>query len=71
MDPLDGILDVNTSSAPYPAYKRVLNLGKPLVMIDDSYKCCNKQVAAGYIIYGSSTMLVYMPISQGVNGLYL
>ncbi|MBA2761597.1 MAG: class 1 fructose-bisphosphatase [Segetibacter sp.] len=72
MDPLDGSgnIDVNVSIGTiFSIYKRVSELGKPCT-IDDFLQPGNKQVAAGYIIYGSSTMLVYAT-SRGVNGFTL
>ncbi|MBA4138890.1 MAG: class 1 fructose-bisphosphatase [Segetibacter sp.] len=72
MDPLDGSgnIDVNVSIGTiFSIYKRVSELGKPCT-IDDFLQPGNKQVAAGYIIYGSSTMLVYAT-GRGVNGFTL
>jgi fructose-1,6-bisphosphatase I len=72
MDPLDGSgnIDVNVSIGTiFSIYKRVSELGKPCT-IDDFLQPGNKQVAAGYIIYGSSTMLVYAT-NRGVNGFTL
>jgi len=61
MDPLDGSsnIDVNVSIGTiFSIYRRVSEPGKP-VEKRDFLQPGNKQVAAGYIIYGSSTMLVY------------
>lgn len=72
MDPLDGSgnIDVNVSIGTiFSIYRRVSELGKPAT-IDDFLQQGNKQVAAGYIIYGSSTMLVYAT-GRGVNGFTL
>ncbi len=72
MDPLDGSgnIDVNVSIGTiFSIYKRVSELGKPAT-IDDFLQPGNKQVAAGYVIYGSSTMLVYAT-RRGVNGFTL
>ena len=72
MDPLDGSgnIDVNVSIGTiFSIYKRVSELGKPCT-IDDFLQPGIKQVAAGYIIYGSSTMLVYAT-NRGVNGFTL
>jgi fructose-1,6-bisphosphatase I len=72
MDPLDGSgnIDVNVSIGTiFSIYRRVSELGKPCT-IDDFLQPGNKQVAAGYIIYGSSTMLVYAT-RRGVNGFTL
>lgn len=61
MDPLDGSsnIDVNVSVGTiFSIYRRVTPLGTP-VALDDFLQPGNKQVAAGYVVYGSSTMLVY------------
>jgi fructose-1,6-bisphosphatase I len=71
-DPLDGSanIDVNVSIGTiFSVYKRVSPLGKPCTL-DDFLQPGNKQVAAGYVIYGSSTMLVYAT-KRGVNGFTL
>jgi len=72
MDPLDGSsnIDVNVSVGTiFSIYRRVSPLGTP-VTIDDFLQAGNNQVAAGYIIYGTSTMLVYTT-GRGVNGFTL
>ena len=72
MDPLDGSsnIDVNVSVGTiFSIYRRVTPLGTP-VSIDDFLQPGNLQVAAGYIIYGTSTMLVYTT-GNGVNGFTL
>jgi len=69
MDPLDGStnIDVNVSVGTiFSIYKRVSEAGTP-VTIDDFLQPGVKQVAAGYVIYGSSTMLVYTT-GNGVHG---
>lgn len=69
MDPLDGSsnIDVNVSVGTiFSIYRRLSPLGQPAI-IDDFLQPGNKQVAAGYIIYGSSTMLVYTT-GNGVHG---
>jgi fructose-1,6-bisphosphatase I len=71
-DPLDGSsnIDVNVSIGTiFSIYKRVSPLGKPCTM-QDFLQPGIKQVAAGYIIYGSSTMMVYAT-RRGVNGFTL
>ena len=71
-DPLDGSsnIDVNVSIGTiFSIYKRVSELGKPATK-EDFLQQGNKQVAAGYVIYGSSTMLVYAT-HRGVNGFTL
>lgn len=72
MDPLDGSsnIDVNVSVGTiFSIYRRVTPVGTP-VQIEDFLQTGNEQVAAGYIIYGTSTMLVYTT-GDGVNGFTL
>lgn len=72
MDPLDGSgnIDVNVSIGTiFSVYRRVTEKGTP-VTLEDFLQPGNKQVAAGYVIYGSSTMLVYAT-RRGVNGFTL
>lgn len=72
MDPLDGSgnIDVNVSIGTiFSIYRRVSELGTPCT-IEDFLQPGDKQVAAGYIIYGSSTMLVYAT-RRSVNGFTL
>ncbi len=72
MDPLDGSsnIDVNVSVGTiFSIYRRITLSGSP-VTIDDFLQAGNKQVAAGYIIYGTSTMIVYST-GHGVNGFTL
>lgn len=69
MDPLDGSsnIDVNVSVGTiFSIYRRVSPVGTPPTQ-EDFLQPGNKQVAAGYVIYGSSTMLVYTT-GNGVNG---
>lgn len=69
IDPLDGSsnIDVNVSVGTlFSIYRRVTEVGtKPTEA--DALQPGNKQVAAGYILYGASTMLVYTT-GFGVNG---
>lgn len=68
-DPLDGSsnIDVNVAVGTiFSIYRRVTPVGTP-VTLEDFLQPGNKQVAAGYIVYGSSTMLVYTT-GNGVNG---
>ncbi|HNQ69555.1 MAG TPA: class 1 fructose-bisphosphatase [Bacteroidales bacterium] len=61
MDPLDGSsnIDVNVSVGTiFSVYRRTTPHGQKVTK-KDFLQQGNKQVAAGYIIYGSSTMLVY------------
>lgn len=72
IDPLDGSsnIDVNVSVGTiFSIYHRVTEPGTP-VTIDDFLQAGNQQVAAGYVIYGTSTMLVYTT-GNGVNGFTL
>ena len=72
MDPLDGSsnIDVNVSVGTiFSIYRRVTPVGTP-VTIDDFLQKGSEQVAAGYIVYGTSTMLVYTT-GHGVNGFTL
>lgn len=61
MDPLDGSsnIDVNVSIGTiFSIYRRISHPGTK-VTEDDFLQEGSKQVAAGYVVYGSSTMLVY------------
>src|SRR5690554_327457 len=72
IDPLDGSsnIDVNVSVGTiFSVYRRVSPVGGP-VTIEDFLQKGSKQVAAGYIVYGTSTMLVYTT-GDGVNGFTL
>jgi len=69
IDPLDGSsnIDVNVSVGTiFSVYQRVSPLGSQVTQAD-FLQPGHKQVAAGYVIYGSSTMLVYTT-GNGVNG---
>lgn len=71
-DPLDGSgnIDVNVSIGTiFGVYKRVSTLGNPCTK-EDFLQPGKNQVAAGYVIYGSSTMFVYAT-RRGVNGFTL
>jgi fructose-1,6-bisphosphatase I len=71
MDPLDGSsnIDVNVSVGTiFSIYRRKSKNGP--ATIDDFLQPGYDQVAAGYIVYGSSTMLVYTT-GNGVNGFTL
>ncbi|MDA3614002.1 class 1 fructose-bisphosphatase [Polluticaenibacter yanchengensis] len=72
MDPLDGSgnIDVGVSIGTiFSVLKRVTPLGTP-VTIEDFLQPGNRIVAAGYVIYGSSTMLIY-GTKRGMNGFTL
>ncbi len=69
IDPLDGSsnIDVNVSIGTiFSVYRRLSSAGGP-VLKEDVLQKGSKQVAAGYLLYGSSTMLVYST-GHGVNG---
>ena len=72
MDPLDGSsnIDVNVSVGTiFSIYKRLSPLGAPAEKAD-FLQPGSALAAAGYVIYGSSTMLVYS-YGNGVNGFTL
>ncbi|RZJ28007.1 MAG: class 1 fructose-bisphosphatase [Chryseobacterium sp.] len=72
IDPLDGSsnIDVNVSVGTiFSIYRRVSDPGTPVELRDFLQKGVN-QVAAGYVVYGSSTMIVYTT-GNGVNGFTL
>lgn len=72
MDPLDGSgnIDVNVSIGTiFSVHRRITPIGTPATR-EDFLQPGNKQVAAGYIIYGPSTILVYAT-RRGVNGFTL
>jgi fructose-1,6-bisphosphatase I len=72
IDPLDGSsnIDYNVSvGSIFSIYLRKTPRGEN-VTSDDFLQEGSKQVAAGYIVYGSSTMLVYST-GKGVNGFTL
>ncbi len=71
-DPLDGSgnIDVNISIGTiFGVYRRITAIGTPCEK-QDFLQPGIRQVAAGYIVYGSSTMLVYAT-RRGVNGFTL
>ena len=71
-DPLDGSsnIDVNVSVGTiFSVYRRITPIGTP-VSIEDFLQPGRQQVAAGYVVYGTSTMLVYTT-GHGVNGFTL
>ena len=72
IDPMDGSsnIDANvTIGTIFSIWKRKSPLGSE-VTLDDCLQAGNEQVAAGYVVYGSSTMLVYTT-GSGVNGFTL
>lgn len=71
-DPLDGSsnIDVNVSIGTiFSVYRRKSPRGT-LATLEDMLQPGTDQVAAGYVLYGSSTMLVYTT-GKGVNGFTL
>jgi len=71
IDPLDGSsnIDVNVGIGTiFSIYRRKSTKGR--AVIEDVLQKGTEQVAAGYVIYGSSTMLVYTT-GKGVNGFTL
>jgi len=72
IDPLDGSsnIDVNVSVGTiFSIYRRITPVGTP-VQLEDFLQKGVEQVAAGYVVYGTSTMLVYTT-GDGVNGFTL
>lgn len=72
MDPLDGSsnIDVNVSIGTiFGIYERISPIGEPCTIADFLQKG-TQLVAAAYVVYGSSTMLVYST-GEGVNGFTL
>src|SRR5690554_4143034 len=71
-DPLDGSsnIDVNVSIGTiFSIYRRISKPGTPAVS-EDFLQKGTEQIAAGYVLFGSSTMLVYTT-GKGVNGFTL
>jgi len=71
-DPLDGSsnIDVNVSIGTIFSIYRVPDDHVGHVTIESALQCGRQQVAAGYVVYGSSTILVYTT-GNGVNGFTL
>jgi len=71
-DPLDGStnIDVNVSIGTIFSIHRRVTARKGEPSLADCLQVGRKQIAAGYILYGSSTMLVYTT-GQGVHGFTL
>lgn len=69
IDPLDGSsnIDVNVAIGTiFSIYRRKTPIGEKATL-DDVLQRGRDQIAAGYVLYGSSTMLVYTT-GHGVNG---
>lgn len=72
MDPLDGSsnVDVNVSIGTIFSVYKVPDDHAGHVTVEDALQPGSRQVASGYIVYGSSTMFVYTT-GNGVNGFTL
>ena len=73
LDPLDGSGNINSSmpiGTIFSIFRRVSELGKPCT-IEDFLQKGDHQFAAGYVLYGSSTLLVYGTRRHSVNGFTL
>jgi fructose-1,6-bisphosphatase I len=72
MDPLDGSsnIDVNVSVGTiFAIYERISPVGSSVTK-EDFLQAGRNQIAAGYVVYGTSTMLIYTS-GKGVNGFTL
>ena len=71
-DPLDGSsnIDVNASIGTIFSIHRKITTGNADGALEDCLQRGTEQLAAGYFIYGSSTMMVYTT-GHGVNGFTL
>lgn len=72
-DPLDGSsnIDVNVSIGTiFSIYRRTNSSDEIEILRQEAKQPGNRQVAAGYVLYGSSAMLVYTT-GEGVNGFTL
>lgn len=72
MDPLDGSSNIDVNAAVgtiFSIYRRKSPINEA-PNLDDILQPGTEQVAAGYVIYGTSTMLVYST-GKGVNGFTL
>jgi len=72
IDPLDGSSNIDTNVSVgtiFSIYRKVSSSDSP-VDVSDFLQKGSEQVAAGYILYGTSTMLVYTT-GHGVNGFTL
>lgn len=69
IDPIDGSSNVNvniSTGTVFSVFRRISPVGTP-PQAEDVLQSGRRQVAAGYILYGSSTMLVYST-GNGVQG---
>ncbi|MDA0713751.1 MAG: class 1 fructose-bisphosphatase [Bacteroidetes bacterium] len=72
IDPLDGSSNINVNvsiGTIFSIYRRISPVGTPATL-EDFMQRGREQVAAGYVVYGSSTMLVFTT-GNGVNGFTL
>lgn len=72
IDPLDGSSNIDVNAAIgtiFSIYRRKSPIGSQATL-EDCLQPGRNQIAAGYVIYGSATMLVYTT-GQGVNGFTL
>ena len=72
-DPLDGSSNIDTNvsiGSIFSIYKRISE-GNESGTIQDLLRKGSEQVAAGYVLYGSSTMLVYTTSNGQVDGFTL
>lgn len=70
IDPLDGSSNIDVNMAIGTIFSIYRKRSSARASIDDVLQPGIRQVAAGYVIYGSSTMLVYTT-GKGVNGFTL
>ncbi|WCT14083.1 class 1 fructose-bisphosphatase [Mucilaginibacter jinjuensis] len=70
IDPLDGSSNIDVNIAVGTIFSICRKRSSARATLDDVLQKGTMQVAAGYIIYGSSTMLVYTT-GKGVNGFTL
>jgi fructose-1,6-bisphosphatase I len=71
-DPLDGSSNINANVSVgtiFSIYRRVSPDGRPGTL-EDTLQPGHRQICAGYVVYGSSTMLVYTT-GNGVHGFTL
>jgi fructose-1,6-bisphosphatase I len=69
-DPLDGSSNIDTNASIGTIFSVVRRLSSDKVTQKDFFQKGRNLVAAGYVLYGSSTMLVYST-GNGVNGFTL
>ncbi|XP_055388741.1 fructose-1,6-bisphosphatase class 1-like [Condylostylus longicornis] len=72
MDPLDGSSNIDVNAAVgtiFSVYKRVSPVGSP-VELEDFLQPGRNQIVAGYVVYGSSTIMV-VSFGKGVHGFTL